>query len=88
MTKGELNRNEAIEIVGECAVGQVESENCDFTNRLMDNGLVEFSASVEAIDKDGLECILTAYYYQTKEDVDAAEELDQLDWEIEGYEVI
>lgn len=82
-TKGNLNREQAVAQVGEQAVAQVEAENCDFTNRLMDNGWVEFSASVEVGDDT-----LVAYYYQTQEAIDAAEGLDNLTWNIEGYEVI
>jgi hypothetical protein len=82
-TKGNLTREQAVAEVGEQAVAEVDSVNCDFTNRVMDGGLVEFSASVNVGDDT-----LTAYYYQAQADVDAAEELDQLDWIIEGYEVV
>lgn len=82
-TKGNLTREQAVAQVGEEAVAQVERENCDFTNRVRDNGWVEFSASVTVGDKT-----LVTYYYQTQEAIDAAGELDQLDWEIEGFEVV
>lgn len=82
-TKGNLNREQAVAQVGEEAVAKVEAENCDFTNRVMDNGLVEFSASVKVGDET-----LVAYYYQTQAAVDANEDLGNLDWEVEGYEVV
>lgn len=82
-TKGNLTREQAVTQVGEQAVTQVERENCDFTNRVMDNGWVEFSASVTVGGET-----LVAYYYQTQEAIDAAGELDQLDWKIEGFEVV
>ena len=82
-TKGNLNREQAVAQVGEEAVAKVEAENCDFTNRVMDGGLVEFSASVKVGDE-----MLVAYYYQTQDAVDAANDLGDLAWEIEGYEII
>jgi hypothetical protein len=82
-TKGNLTREQAVAQVGEQAVAEVNAENCDFTNRVMDGGLVEFSASVR-VGND----TLTAYYYQDQSAVDAAEGLDQLNWEIEGYEIV
>ena len=90
-TKGELNREQAVELVGEAAVYAVESENCDFTNRVQCDGdtRVEFSASVACPDKEGNEVVLTAYYYIEQEDLDNNEDnsLDVFDWKIEGYEV-
>ncbi len=94
MKKGNLTRAQAVEICGAAAVAAVESENCDFTNRVGYNGSVqgdeevEFSASVSASDTAGEKVTLVAYFYQDAEDVDASEGLDQLTWEIEGYEVI
>ena len=94
MRKGNLTREQAIEQVGEAAVTKVDSENCDFTNRVGFNGSVqgddevEFAASVVCEDTGGCEVSLVAYYYQDAEDVDAAEGIDQLDWEVEGYEII
>ncbi len=82
-TKGNLTREQAVAAVGEEAVAKVEAENCDFTNRVMDGGWVEFAASVKVGDDT-----LTAYYYQTQEAVDAVEDLGSLTWEIEGYEVV
>lgn len=90
-TKGNLTREQAVAIVGEQAVAKVEAESCDFTNRLMDDNddRVEFSAGVLATDKDGQECTLLAYYYPTQAALDAAgDDLSNVDWVIEGYEVI
>lgn len=90
MKKGDLTREQAIELVGLAAVEAVEKENCDFTNRLIDPvfDIVEFSACVACTHADGDDCILTAYYYQTNEDIDeSGGELGNLDWGIEGYEV-
>ena len=93
MKKGTLTRDQAINIVGIYSVDQVENESCDFTNRVGYNGTcqgddeVEFSASVRAEDKDGNDVSLIAYYYQDAEAVDE-NDLDALDWEVYGYEVI
>jgi len=95
MKKGKLNREKAIEIAGVSAASAVAKANCDFTNRVGYNGSVqgdaqvEFSAAVSCTDKDGQDCTLIAYYYQDADDVDAAgDDLSNLDWEIEGYEVV
>jgi hypothetical protein len=62
--------------------------NCDFSNRVQTDGdtAVEFEACVYFTDNEGNKRSLTAYYYQEQEDLDEFEELDALDWEIEGYE--
>lgn len=78
----ELTRQQAIETISLQAVEAVERENCDFTNRVMDNGWVEFSATLETEEGS-----LVAYYYQTQDAVDACEQLDELDWEIDHYKV-
>ena len=91
-TKGEMNREQAVEMVGEVAVDKVERENCDFTNRVQCDGdtRVEFSASVSCQDAEGNDVTLTAYYYIEQANLDANEDnsLDVFDWKIEGYEVV
>ena len=89
-TKGNLSREQAVAIVGEHAVARVDAANCDFTNRVQCDGdsRVEFAARVRCEDKDGNQCTLVAYYYQEQAAVDAVEQLDQLDWSVEGYEVV
>jgi hypothetical protein len=82
-TKGNLTREEAVAQVGEQAVAQVEAQNCDFTNRVMESGWVEFSASIKLGEET-----MTAYYYQTQAAIEAAEDLGSLTWEVEGYEVV
>jgi len=89
MRHGKLSREQAIELAGIEAVEKVENENCDFTNRLQTDGddSVEFAASVKFTDAEGVKRTLTAYYYQDQEAVDATEDLSNLNWEIEGYEI-
>lgn len=83
-----LSREQAIKAVGLTAVEAVEKENCDFTNRVMNDGTVEFSASVDAINQDGDEVKLLAYYFQDAESVDDCDDLSDLNWEVSHYEVI
>ena len=89
MRKGNLSREQAIEMAGLELVKKVESTNCDFTNRIQTDGdtAVEFSASINFIDQDGCHRTLTAYYYQDPADLDAVDDLGSLDWEINGYEI-
>ena len=89
MRKGKMTRDQAVAICGESVVDQVESKNCDFTGALMDAGdtAVEFAASVEFEDAEGYDKVLTVYYYQEQESVDEVDDLDQLNWEIAGYEI-
>jgi hypothetical protein len=76
-----LTRDQAIAQCGLEAVNRVESANPDFSRREID-GLIEFTASVPCCDQT-----LTAYYYQTRRDVDAVENLDDLIWSIAHYSV-
>ena len=89
MRKRNLNQEQVIKIVGEELVNKLDGLNCDFTNRLQtdNDDSVEFSASVKFTDEEGTERVLTAYYYQKQEELDKYEDLDGLNWEIEGYEI-
>ena len=85
--KLEMTKSEAIKIAGAELIDAVEEVNCDFTNRLTDGtewaGYTEFSASVENDTH-----IVIAYYYQESDDLDGVEDLSNLSWEIDKYEVI
>lgn len=94
-TKGNLTREQAVAIVGEAAVAKAESANCEPTNRVGYNGaiqgddLIEWAGSAAAEDKDGAACTVTAYYYTSQEEIDAAgDDLSNVDWTIAGYEVV
>lgn len=90
-TRGQLTREQAIEIVGEKAVDKVERQNCDFTGRLMDDcdDRVEFAASISAKNTDGDDVTLVAYYYPTQSELDAAgDDLGDVDWVVEGFEIV
>lgn len=91
MRKGNITREEAISIAGIDAVENVETKDCDYTNRIQTDGDegIEFSSSVIFIDEDDYERTLITYYYQYQEDIDAVENnLELLDWTIYGYEII
>jgi hypothetical protein len=90
MTKGNLTREQAIAIAGEQLVVKVGSQNCEPTNRVMtdNDDRVEFSASVNFDDQDGNDSVLTVYYYPTQEQLDnAGDDLGNVNWVIEGYEI-
>ena len=90
-TKGELSRDQAVAIVGEESVAKVERENCEASSRLMPDhdDRVEFVASIWCQDSDGEKCSLRAYYYPTQQELDdTGDDLSNVNWEIEGYEVI
>jgi len=94
MRKGNLTREQAIEMSSQKLVEKVESLNCDFTNRLQTDGddAIEFSAGINFIDSEGNKRILTAYYYQDPVEYEKIMEetggdMGSLDWEINGYEI-
>jgi hypothetical protein len=90
-----LTRDEAIAKAGIAAIEKLDNENCEATNRLMgDNSdLVEYAASVRVDIKDEqgdtYEWTLTAYYYPTTDELEAAgDDLGNVDWSIEGYQLV
>ena len=97
-TKGNLTREEAVEIVGENAVTKVERINCEPTGRVGYNGmsqgddLCEWCASTTVVDDDGEVRSLRVYYYTTNEEDETMAEAEAdgsvIDWEICGYEVV
>lgn len=89
MKHGILTREQAIAAAGQSVVDALDAENCDFTGRLQTDGdtAVEFAASLQYTDSEGIRCHLIAYYYQDAEDLEGVEDLGSLDWEIEGYEI-
>lgn len=96
MMKGNLNKEQAINLVGEEAIDAVESAICEPSGRVGYNGacqgdsLTEWCASVSCNDPDGDDVWLTAYYYTTNEQDEMIAETGDggsIDWEIKGYEV-
>lgn len=93
MGHGKLTREQAIERAGLGVVEKVEGLNCGFTNRVDQSldleGVYEFAASVDMVDKDGIKRTLTVYYYPDKSQVDNCEgDLGSVDWDcIEGYDI-
>lgn len=84
----EMTREQVVERMGLEMVESAESDNCDFTNRVMNgtawDGWTEFAGYSKA-NEEGERVV--AYYYQKNEDLDATEDLGSLDWEIDHYEI-
>lgn len=86
--KGNLTRAEVIAIVGEAAVTRLERAGCEATNRVQCDGddFVEFAAEISSEDANGDAVKVVAFYYQPAS-VTECEDLESLEWQIEGYEV-
>ena len=82
-----MNRNELIERIGADAVDRLERLNCDYTGRLLDNGGQEFRASLEVALDDGF-WNAEVYYRQSNSDLESVENLDELDWIPDRYDMI
>ena len=84
-----LSREEAVALLGERLISDVESLHCDYTNRVTDGtewqGFTEFMSSLELGNNN---YHINAYYYQKNEDVEKTEDLGSLKWEVEKFEII
>jgi hypothetical protein len=85
----DLTRDQAVAQAGLEAVNILNEIDCDFTNRLLRNGWVEFCADMEIPGETESDCerIITAYYYQKEEDVKKVEDLGDLNWEVHHYSI-
>jgi len=84
--RGLLTRCQAAIVVGCFSVDMTDNASVDFSNRVMGDGTVEFTAHTYAKNEDGDEVLLTAHYYQTEQDVKEYD-LDELDWRVAGYSI-
>lgn len=83
-----LTRDQAITEVGQKFVEQVEAASCDYSNRVTNDGTVEFIATIKAgKDEDGFGRTISAYYFQDEDIVDGCEDIGDLNWEVEFYTV-
>lgn len=82
-----MTREEAVSLVGEQAVLSAEKENCEPTGRHWD-GPVEFSAGFRAVDADGDRVTVVVYYYQSRQEVEEADDLGDLNWVVDHYRVV
>ncbi|WP_310628166.1 hypothetical protein [Limnohabitans sp.] len=88
MQKGNLSREQVINIVGAAAVDVAEATEPVQTGRLTNDGTVEFVARHECTDKDGESVTLCVFWYFSEGAVMAEEDLSNLDWDdISGYDV-
>lgn len=80
-----ISREEAVKVAGEKLVAAAEKENCECVNSVTDGtewaGYTPFAA--QAWDDEN---IVKVWYLVSNEDA-AEKELDQIDWEVEGYTV-
>jgi hypothetical protein len=72
----------ALAAIGPEALRLINEEDADFTDRLMDNGRVEFAARIWV---DGR--TIAAYYYQAADEVNEVEDLSNLTWEVDHYTI-
>ncbi len=92
MRKGNLSREQAVELFGEKVIAKLESQNCEPTSRLQTDGddSIEYTASV-AVDHPDYDYVV-AYYYTTPEQEQIMADHDGdgsfVDWVIEGYEAV
>ena len=80
-----MTRNEAIKEAGIETVEAVDIESVDFTNRVtdgtVDQGYVEFSASVD-FSKNDDDCSLIVYVLVDEDEVaEAGDDLGNVDWD-------
>jgi len=78
-----ISETKARELVGDKAVNDVMSINCDFTGRTIDDcyGVTEMSALIETVDKDGNDVILTVLYLiDTSDLTNDLDDLGNLDY--------
>ncbi len=81
MNYANLNREEAIEIVGIDATDKVESENAYPTGCLRRDGQVEFKSRLVSKDLAGNKCVINAVWLMDADDVNKSEDLSDLDWD-------
>ena len=78
----EMSEADARKIAGIKAVDRALGENCDFTGRVIDDcfNVEEMSASVDFVDADGEERILTILYLVDKVEAMETDDLGSLDY--------
>jgi len=78
-----IDENEARKIAGNNAVDEVLLECCEFTGRVIDDcfGVDEMSASVDFINDDGENCILTVLFLVDKKAAAETDDLGSLDYD-------
>ena len=88
-----LTPTQVIAIVGLSAINKVGAQNCEPTCRVGyigdgPDGLTEWSATIATLTLDGTPARLTAYYYTSPAETEAAsEDGADVDWEIAGYTI-
>lgn len=77
-----IDETEARAVAGDEKVDEVLGVNCEFTNRVINDcyEVVEMSASVDFVDKDGDERILKVLYLVDKKEALETDDLGNLDY--------
>jgi len=89
MRHGNLTRAEAEARCGTEIVSQLSYAHVEPTDRVQTDGDtdVEFAASLGYVEWGRCRTV-TAYYYQSPEAVATVIGLDELTWEVAGYEIV
>ncbi len=82
-----VTREKLIELFGIETVDELESQPCFETGRCTDNGTVEYKVRLVLKDKNEQTYVLAGLYYQEAEDVISKEDLSDLSWVIDHYEM-
>lgn len=88
MDLNNLTREEAVKLVGEDLVKQVDSEDCEYSSYDELNKTQEWTAHTEVDDDNSEYRLLTTHYFVTDEEISAVENLDDVDWKINHYSLI
>jgi hypothetical protein len=90
-TKGILTRERAIQEVGIELMNKLDHISCEPSGRLQTDGddTVEYVAQISAgEDADGFPRTLRAYYYPSRQSLEGVEDLSDIKWTIDGYEIV
>lgn len=82
-----IGRKEAEQIAGVALIRELDDVQAVETHKVLPVDFVEFGATLTFNNGDGVRHV-TAYYYQHTDDLAECAELSDLNWVIEGYEII
>lgn len=82
-----ITRNEAVKLAGEENVLKAENAQAEFEHVNEIDGTVKSSGSSTLYDEDGFCVSVKVWYEHGKDEYFAADQLDELNWDIAGYTV-
>jgi hypothetical protein len=78
----------AREFLGEELFNELNDKAPEFSMRCCEDPTeVEFSASIKFKDDCEHDCVATAYYYQDKDKLEATDDMSDLNWSVDHYEL-